>query len=151
MRLRNRHTSLVIAERESAWDRWVDPSDGGATAPVLLVQEGAESSADFAQRVRSHVASLESTGEMPPRAVLVGGRQHDGALSSRSLMIRAIAHGLATAGGGDLWLDSHGSDRYTMRALADTVSDMVRGSGVAVQHAPVQPEIRPAAHLQQVA
>ncbi|MFW6050929.1 MAG: hypothetical protein ACODAU_07125 [Myxococcota bacterium] len=131
----NHRASLVVAERGSAWDRWV----AGVSEPGVLLQEQGEAPAVFAQRVRSHVAELEARGQMPGRVVLVGGRRREGALSARSLMIRAIAHGMVAGGGGELLLDGHGSDRFTMRALADTVSDMVRGSGLAVVHAQAEP------------
>lgn len=131
---------MVVAERGSAWDRWAECFGcDEATSPTLLLQEGAESAADFAQRVRSHVASL-AADHVPQRVVLVGGRAGDTMLSARSLIIRAIANGMLRRGGGELLLDDHDSDRFTMRALADTVADMLRGSGVAVDVTHATPE-----------
>lgn len=135
----NPPTTLIVAERDSAWDRWTHRFGPDAGAEVLLQDHG-ESPDRFAHRVRARVAQMADRDGAPTRAVLVGGRVRDGALPARSLMIRAIAHGMARRGGGELLLDNHGSDRFTMRALADTVGDMVRGSGVAVSHASAEPQ-----------
>jgi hypothetical protein len=131
----NPSTSLIVAERGSAWGRWLERFEADSPGAVLLLQDGAEADDRFAQRVRSHVAAMAAAGDGPGRVVLVGGHARKGALPSRSLMIRAIANTMATRGGGQLLLDGDGSDRFTMRALADTVGDMLRGSGVAVAHA----------------
>lgn len=126
--------TLIVAERDSAWDRWMDrPGADGGTE--VLLQDRAESPDRFAHRVRARVAEMAHGDEVPSRVVLVGGRARADALPARSFMIRAIAQGMVGRGGGELLLDNHRSDRFTMRALADTVGDMVRGSGVAVSHA----------------
>jgi hypothetical protein len=131
-------TALIVAERGSAWNRWLERVEGGAEGAVVVLQERTESPDRFAQRVRTRVAELEASRSAPPQVVLVGGPR-GGVLPSRSLMVRALSAALARRGGGQLWLDNHDSDRFTMRALADTVGGMMRGTGVDVSHAPHPP------------
>jgi hypothetical protein len=126
-------TTLIVAERGSDWSRWADRF--GADDEAVMLQDRGESLDRFAHRVRSRVTEMAAVDDGPQRVVIVGGRAREGALAARSLMIRAVAHSMVRSGGGEVLLDNHGSDRFTMRALADTVGDMVRGSGVAVSHA----------------
>lgn len=125
--------SMVVAERDSDWSRWVERFRFHTPDVVVVTQRPGEKVAAFATRVRARVAELEDQGSQVDRAVIVGGGRTDrDALAARSLAIRALASAMAHQGGGDLLLDDRGADRYSMHALAFTVAELVRGTGVTV-------------------
>ncbi len=125
--------SVVVAEHGSDWTPWLSRFRM-AHAPVeVIAQEPEERLHDFAARVRSRVGELLRDAIRVKRAVIAGaGRSDREALASRSLSIRALASAMAEDGGGELLLDDAGADRFSMQALAFTVAEMVRGTGVVV-------------------
>lgn len=128
--------SLIAAEKGGYWAPWVEQFRAETPDVVVVLQQAGEKLSEFALRVRARVAELERDGLALSQAVLVGaGRTDPGALSARSLAIRAMASGMARRGGGRVVLEDAGNDRYSMAALAATVAPLVRGTGVTVEHA----------------
>lgn len=137
---RNNGVRLLIAEHGSDWQHW----RGGAGLPgaeiVETRQQAGEDASAFAVRVRSRVAELERRGHRVAEGVLCGsGRADRETLAARSLVIRSVAATMARRGSGRIVLDSHRTDRFSMRALATTVSGMVRGTGVEIRSAADEP------------
>jgi len=127
-------TSLVVAEQGGNWASWVERFQKDTPDVVVVLQDPDEAVDAFAMRVRARVASLQSAGDIVDRAVIVGGGRRDsGAMSARSLVIRAIAAAMVPQGRGNLVLDGQGTDRFAMTALATTVASQVRGTGVSVR------------------
>ncbi len=130
-------TSMIIAERGSAWAAWVERLQREGANVVVLQQDSGETAARFALRVRARVADLASNGAAPSRAVLVGGGRSDrDMVAARSLAIRAIAQEMGRHGGGHVLLEDAGNDRFSMAALASTVQMLLGGTGVHVAHRP---------------
>ncbi|RLB54522.1 MAG: hypothetical protein DRJ42_08800 [Deltaproteobacteria bacterium] len=128
-------TSLIIAERKSAWASWVERFRADAPNVVVVLQERDEKINHFAVRVRDKLNELVAENRAPEWAVLVGGGRVDrDALEARSLELRAIATEMAKSGGGRVLLEDAGPDRFSMAALATTVQMMVRGTSVTVAH-----------------
>ncbi|HJK91598.1 MAG TPA: hypothetical protein RMH85_14070 [Polyangiaceae bacterium LLY-WYZ-15_(1-7)] len=125
--------SLVVAERGSDWEAWVERFSTGTPDVRVVVQDPEEPVERLAQRVRAQVLELEESGEELARAVIVGaGKTNDSTLSARSLAIRSIVAPMVEQGHGTLLLDGQGAGRFGMMALASTVGGMVRGTGVTV-------------------
>jgi broad specificity phosphatase PhoE len=125
--------SLIVAERGSAWASWAERYRSVGPDVVVVLQEKGETAPEFAARVRARIAEMELSGRCPERAVLVGGGRADrDAVTARSLAVRSIASAMARHGGGKLTLDSAHPDRFAMAAIAATVSDLIRGTGVRV-------------------
>lgn len=144
MTARSHNVSMIVAENGGAWAPWVEQFRSAAGDVVLVLQQVGESLPELAMRVRARVSELERDGFSLEQAVLVGGGRTDpDALSARSLAIRAMASGMATRGGGHVMLDDAGTDRFSMAALAVTVSDLVAGTGVSVEHASARPAASP--------
>jgi len=132
----SRNSSIVVAEHGSRWAPWAERFRMDGPDVVVILQRRGESSAKLPLRVRGRPAELGREGRPPARAVVVGGGRTDAdALSARSLTIRSIAAEMANNGGGTLMLDDAGADRFSMAALAATVAELTRGSGVVVAHA----------------
>lgn len=130
--------SLVVAERdgewESNWGGWVERFSTGTPDVVVVLQHPGESDEELAQRVRAKVDELDAAGRQIARAVIVGaGRPASETLSARSSAIKAIVAPMVEQGHGTLLLDGEGSDRFQMMALAETVAQMVRNTGVTVR------------------
>jgi len=129
------NVSMIVAENGGAWTPWVDRFREITPDVVLVLQQVGESLSELAMRVRGRVTELEREGLSLEQAVLVGGGRTDReALAARSLAIRAMATGMASQGGGRVTLEDAGTDRFSMAAIAATVSDLVAGTGVTVQH-----------------
>ncbi len=129
--------SLVVAERgegwEPNWTYWVERFSTGTPDVIVVLQEPGESVETLSQRVRARVVDLEESGRTLARAVIVGsGNPDHTALSARSLAIKAIVAPMVEQGHGTLLLDGEGADRFRMMALASTVAQMVRNTGVTV-------------------
>jgi len=138
--------AMIIAERGAPWAPWAERFRALGPDVVVVLQHVGEPIADLAARVRARLVELEAAGQAPQRAVLVGGGRVDrDALSARSLTLRAVASSMARTGGGSVVLDDAGADRYSMAALAATVSMLVRGTGVTVDHAAMPGTPRPLA------
>lgn len=134
------NVSMIVAEKGGLWAPWVERFRAETPDVVVVLQQVGESLHEMAMRVRARVSELEQDGFALEQAVLVGGGRTDHeALSSRSLAIRAMATGMATQGGGRVMLDDAGDDRFSMAAIAATVSDLVLGTGVTVEHAAAAP------------
>ncbi|MCA9583090.1 MAG: hypothetical protein KC416_14930 [Myxococcales bacterium] len=128
--------SMIVAERGSAWAPWVDRFNREGAPVEVIIQRAAESGSDFSRRIRRRIAEIAAEGKKPRCAVLVGGGRRDyGALRSRSTTVRALAACIARSGGGKVFLDSHGPDRLSMKAIAETIGEMSRGTGVVVRQA----------------
>jgi hypothetical protein len=129
--------AMVIAERGSAWESWVETLRlrYGADDVCLIVQQPGESVADMATRVRKRVQALQPYETLTHAVVVSGGRTDNDAVSARSLAIRAIVAPMVKAGGGDVILASNTKDRFSMMGLASTVASMIRGTGVSIQPA----------------
>ena len=125
--------SVVVAERGSDWASYATTTRANEPAVVVIEQDKAETATQLARRVRTYVDALESQGKFLENAVLVGGAGTDSdVLAARSLAIRAIVSPMVRHGRGTVLLHGSGRDRHTMKGLATTVSEMIRGSGVDV-------------------
>ena len=126
--------SIVAAEIGADWEPWVRRFQEQHPDVQVVIQTRDESGGAFGERVRRRMGELLSMGVAPAQAVLVGGYGRDATmLRSRSLTVRSLAAAMASRGGGELFLDSPEADRFTMAAIADAVTDLVRGTGVAVR------------------
>lgn len=133
MQMQNEPTSIIVAEYGADGSAWASRFAVGTPSVLSLAQARDESPIDFAQRVRTVVASFVAGGGNICRGVLVGGGG-TGAdlLSARSLAIRALVTPMAGNGEGTVVLDAAGPDRFSMMALATTVSSQIGGTGVTV-------------------
>jgi hypothetical protein len=129
---------MVIAEHGSEWAGWADQFRHHPGDVVVVLQQKDEPLAEFATRVRTRVERVtQSLRRSVQRAVIVGGRSSNpSALPARGTIIKALVSGMAEKGGGELLLAGPESDRLMMRALAATVADLSKGTGVRVEPAP---------------
>lgn len=134
--------AMVIAERGSDWESWVDQLRREADDVCLIVQQPGETVAELAARVRQRVDALQPYEALGKAVVVSGGRVDQDAVAARSLAIRAIVAPMVRAGHGNVVLASNAKDRFSMMGLASTVASMIRGTGV---------DIQPAAQLARVA
>lgn len=127
--------SVVAAERGSVWAPWVRRFRSVTPGAVeLLVQHADESAMAFADRVRRAVAALVAAGRPPRHAVFVGSGRGDAyARSVAPTTVRLLAASMARAGGGHVYLDSPPSDRLRMGAIADTLRELLQGTGVEIE------------------
>lgn len=129
------HRMIVVAERGAAWARWADRARQNFDDVMVFSQGEVESIEAFADRVMERVALLASTGEAPTHTVVVGGGRTDvHALRARSTLVRTIAARMGSASGGLVQLVGAGRDRFSMAAIAETVSMFAKGTGVRVEH-----------------
>ncbi len=127
------NVSMVVAERGSDWSGWAEALRQGCPEVVVVQQATEESPSAFAQRVRSRVSELDSSGQTLREAVIVGGGRTDkDAMAARSLEIRALVSPMVRAGTGRVFLGSREQDKFSMLALASLVAEMLRGTGVSV-------------------
>lgn len=133
MQMHREPTSIIVAEYGADGSAWATRFAIGTPSVLSLAQASDESAMDFAQRVRTVVASFVAGGGNICRGVLVGGGG-TGAdlLSARSLAIRALVTPMAGNGEGTVVLDAAGPDRFSMMALATTVTSQISGTGVTV-------------------
>jgi hypothetical protein len=129
----NSNVSMVVAERGSDWSSWAERFRKSCPEVVVMQQMRGETAADFVYRVRHRVTELDRAGHNLHEAAIVGGGRTDSdAMAARSLAIRALVAPMVRAGGGRVFLGSSHQDRFSMLALASTVAEMLRGTGVAV-------------------
>lgn len=126
---------MVVAEHGSDWAPWAERLRNPAGDLLVVLQQAGEPVAELAGRVRERLERVQSAGRRLDRAVIVAGIGGEGTLPGRTQVVRALTHGLQDGGGGELVLDGHDSDRFTMRAIAQAVAESMRGSGVRVRHA----------------
>lgn len=120
-------TVVLVAERDSEWQGWVDQLCSTGADVRVLAQRAGESASRFAARVRSEMQLDAALDE----AVLVGGLACDPeVLAARALIVRALTSRMASAG--RLTLDGTPRTRLAMEALAQIVSDQLHASGVEV-------------------
>lgn len=134
--------AMVIAERGSDWESWVDQLRHDADDVCLIVQQPGESVSELATRVRQRVAALQPYETLSKAVVVSGGRVDQDAVAARSLAIRAIVAPMVRAGQGDVVLASNAKDRISMMGLASTVASMIRGTGVDIKPAAQRPLAR---------
>jgi len=133
MDLEQRQTAIVVAERGSAWRRWVERFRVGTPDVVVFAQRDDEALLDLALRIRSDVQALQSEGISLSRAVVAGGDRVDPeAISARALTIKALVGPMVAEGEGTVILDGAGDGAMGMAALATTVAAQVQGTGVLV-------------------
>jgi hypothetical protein len=133
---------MVVAEHGALWAPWADRAREEYRDVVVLSQGEAEPIEAFADRVRERVQALANANEAPTRAVVVGGGRTDQrALQARSTLVRSIAVRMGTAGGGFVRLIDAGRDRFSMAAIAATVSMFSKGTRVRVEHAAPMPAL----------
>ena len=134
--------AMVIAERGSDWESWVDQLRREADDVCLIVQQPGETVSELATRVRQRVEAVQPYETLGKAVLVSGGRVDQDAVAARSLAIRAIVAPMVRAGQGNVVLASNAKDRFSMMGLASTVASMIRGTGV---------DIQPAAQLARVA
>lgn len=133
MDLEQRQTAIVVAERGSAWRRWVERFRVGTPDVVVFAQRDDEALLDLALRIRSDVQALQNEGVSLVRAVVAGGDRVDPeAISARALAVKALVGPMVADGEGTVILDGEGAGAMGMAALATTVAAQVQGTGVLV-------------------
>jgi len=134
--------SIVVAECGGDWTGWVQDMHRGTSTLVVLVQDTGEAPAHFSARVIAKLAKLRRTGAEIRRAAYVAGTCTDGTtLHQRSKVMRKLSAQIALNGGeGELHLDpatpEHRPAPTWTRALAMTLRDMARGSGLLISVGP---------------
>jgi hypothetical protein len=134
--------AMVIAERGSDWESWIDQLRHDADDVCLIIQQPGESVSELALRVRHRVDALRPYEKLSKVVVASGGRVDQDAVAARSLAIRAVVAPMVRAGHGDVVLASGAKDRISMMGLASTVASMIRGTGVDIQPAAQRPLAR---------
>lgn len=125
--------SFVVSETGGDAERWVSRLRAAGHEVVLMRQTSDESLKGLAARLRARCAIASDLGETIEAAVIVGGGEvGKEAISARSLAIRVLTNAMARVRRGRVFLAADGEDRYSMQALATTVSPMVRGAGIDV-------------------
>ncbi len=133
MDLEQRQTAIVVAERGSAWRRWVERFRVGTPDVVVFAQRDDEALLDLALRIRSDVQALQDEGISLSRAVIAGSDRVDPeAISARALTVKALVGPMVADGEGTVILDGTGPGATGMAALATTVAAQVEGTGVLV-------------------
>ena len=90
--------AMVIAERGSDWEAWVDQLRQDADDVCLIIQQPGESVSELASRVRYRVDALQPYETLAKAVVVSGGRVDQDAVAARSLAIRAIVAPWCTRG-----------------------------------------------------
>ena len=122
---------LLVAECGGQWAHWVEDLDLRNGALMVLAQAHNEKPKVFSARVRSRV-----TNEAFDRVALICGPNHDQcSLALRINMVRSAVAGMSARGGGQVLLVGTGKTRLPLEALANTLTDMLQGSGVEVRAA----------------
>lgn len=137
--------AMVIAERGSDWENWVDQFRHDADDVCLIIQQPGETVSELATRVRKRVDAIQPYEALTQAVVVSGGRVDQEAVAARSLAIRAVVSPMVRAGQGSVVLASNAKDRISMMGLASTVASMIRGTGVEIVPAAQAAVARPAA------
>lgn len=136
------HVSIVVAECGANWLGWVEDLRRETDTMIVLVQDTSERPAKFAARVLARLARIRQSGAEIRRGAYVAGACTDGTtLHQRSKVMRKLSAQIAQTGSdGRLFLDpATPLDRPAptwIRALAMTLRDMARGSGLMISVGP---------------
>jgi hypothetical protein len=105
---------------------------------VLLSQEPGESLSQLSQRVRARVAVLLKEGFRVQSATFVAKNGFGlGDVLPTADMLRILVSTMVSMGHGRVFLQAHSRDtraHYALAALADAITDQVRGTGVEIIH-----------------
>lgn len=130
--------SIIVAECGAQWEGWARKLRSTGDRTVVLMQGPDESPADFARRAIERLGTLRVEGvALEGAAYITGGCADRATLRQRSKVTRKLSAQLASGGGATrLYLDpSTPPDSAAptwIRALAMTLRDMARGSGLSV-------------------
>ena len=127
----------------------------GASTVVMLSQEPEESLSQLSQRVRARVALLLKDGFKVQSATFVARNGFDlGDVPATAGMLRILVSTMvatassrderASTGAGKVFLHAHSRDtraHYALAALAATISEQVRGTGVEIVHGAPRPQL----------
>jgi hypothetical protein len=131
--------AVLIAERDSEWQGWVDALRAVADCVRVIAQRPNESASAFAARVRSE---MQRSTDVIDHAVLAGGLGCDPeVLAARTLMVHALTSRMADKS--RLHLDGNRRTGFAMEALAQIVSDQLQASGVEVVTTATEPNRTP--------
>jgi hypothetical protein len=110
----------------------------GASTVVMLSQEPDESLSQLSQRVRARLALLLKDGFRVQSATFVARSGFGlGDVPATHEMLRILVSTMVAIGAGKVFLHAHSRDtraHYALAALATTISDQVRGTGVEIIH-----------------
>ena len=84
--------AMVIAERGSDWENWVDQFRHDADDVCLMIQQPGETVSELATRVRKRVDAIQPYEALTQAVVVSGGRVDQEAVAARSLAIRAVTN-----------------------------------------------------------
>lgn len=139
MAVQSGKTAVLIAERDSEWQGWVDQLRATSACVRVVAQRSGESASAFASRVRAEMQRADLVDD----AVLTGGLACDPeVLAARALIVRALTSRIPARG--RLHLDGTDRTRLAMEALAQIVSDQLQASGVEVRTDRAAPVAAPA-------
>jgi len=130
--------SIVIAEHGTDWTRWARKLRTAENVEtVVLMQDQQETPEVFAKRALSRVATLMQSGVALSNAVFLSGEMANAAQRrQRSSLVRSLSSLLSRAGDVRLYLEPAGKPsraaQRMMQALAWTVNDLTRGTGLTV-------------------
>ncbi len=79
--------AMVIAERGSDWESWVDQFRQDADDVCLIIQQPGETVSELATRVRKRVDAIQPYETLAQAVVVSGGRVDQEAVSARSVAI----------------------------------------------------------------
>ncbi|MEM6960830.1 MAG: hypothetical protein AAF355_04605 [Myxococcota bacterium] len=125
---------MLVAERGAVWQS----SEASERLPkepgAYCVQGEGESSAEFASRVRQRLAYVDRSHPPLANLLILGGEDREPAVwAARASMIQAFVSTREGRGSSEVLLAPHPSDRHSMRAIANSVCESVRGTGVDVR------------------
>jgi len=128
--------AVIVAQRGTTPGAAVEARQGDAPTVVLLSQEPGESLGGLGQRVRARVRVLVSEGWRIQSATFVA-RDDFGIrdVPATSELLRSLVTSMVAAGSGRVHLQSQGQGtrgHFALQALADAISDQVRGTGVEI-------------------
>ncbi len=107
-----------------------------ACGTVVLQQEAGESLPVLGQRIRERIAVLASQGHQLHSATFLARRGFGlGDVLGTADLVRVLLTGMLAFGSGQLCLQSEAQDPHAqvaLKALADALSDQMRGTGVEV-------------------
>jgi hypothetical protein len=117
----------------------------GASTVVMLSQEPDESRSQLSQRVRARVALLLKDGFKVQSATFVARNGFDlRDVTATGEMLRILVSTMVALGAGKVFLHAHSRDtraHYALAALAATISEQVRGTGVEIVHGAPRPHL----------
>lgn len=128
--------AVIVAQAGVGTSPVVEQARQSGPSTLVLNQEPGESLPAMGQRVRDSLSQLESRGLRVHSATFVARKGFGIAdVLGTADLLRVLLSAMVSVGGGHVYLRGDAADarsQVALRALAEAISDQVRGTGIQV-------------------